>query len=466
MAQMSARAGYVLSKLSFVLLLAVITIAPMPYGSVEAHWVALWCILLSVALATVDLSALRLAHIQLLAPVFALVVFLGVVVVLQSTSGLAHVLRDPIWDEAASLLGVSAGAHSAAASEGTPWHSLGPALAITSCFLVSFALALDPARADIIFKSVAYSGVVYAGYGLITMLSDPTHPDRLTGTFVNRNSAATYFGTCAIIWLALFLSAVRRDLSRLTKPVLFLTPSVQTFIAGIAFVVVLISVFLTLSRAGAILTIVSLALTGGVLLKRQYPRAASSALIATGVILASLAVLELLGGRVGLRISQAGLIDENRWHVYRASLAIVTEHPWIGTGLGTFPEVFPAYRPPELASPLVWDRAHSSLVELAIEMGVPFTGAVIALWIYLLVWLVRGCYARQRGIRFPAAGLGVFLLGSLHSLVDFSLQIPGYAIVFAAVTGCGLAQSKRPVANSSRSRAYDRLDNPASAASG
>jgi hypothetical protein len=35
----------------------------------------------------------------------------------------------------------------------------------------------------------------------------------------------------------------------------------------------------------------------------------------------------------------------------------------------------------------------------------------------------------------------VALLGFLHSLVDFSLQIPGYLIPFFAIVGTALAQS-------------------------
>ena len=50
---------------------------------------------------------------------------------------------------------------------------------------------------------------------------------------------------------------------------------------------------------------------------------------------------------------------------------------------------------------------------------------------------------RRRDSDIPAAAFGVGLLGSLHSLVDFSPQIPGFAVVWVTVLGCGLAQSVR-----------------------
>jgi hypothetical protein len=41
----------------------------------------------------------------------------------------------------------------------------------------------------------------------------------------------------------------------------------------------------------------------------------------------------------------------------------------------------------------------------------------------------------------PVGALAVAILGLAHSIIDFSLQIPGYAIVVFALVGAGLAQS-------------------------
>jgi len=41
----------------------------------------------------------------------------------------------------------------------------------------------------------------------------------------------------------------------------------------------------------------------------------------------------------------------------------------------------------------------------------------------------------------PIAALSVVILALGHSLIDFSLQISGYAIVVFALTGTGIAQS-------------------------
>jgi hypothetical protein len=55
--------------------------------------------------------------------------------------------------------------------------------------------------------------------------------------------------------------------------------------------------------------------------------------------------------------------------------------------------------------------------------------------------LAHGVRTRRRDRIIPAAALSVGLLAALHSLVDFSLQIPGFAIVVFGLLGVGVAQS-------------------------
>jgi hypothetical protein len=57
---------------------------------------------------------------------------------------------------------------------------------------------------------------------------------------------------------------------------------------------------------------------------------------------------------------------------------------------------------------------------------------------------LRGALIRRSGLSCPVAALAVAVLAVLHSMVDFSLQIPGYAIVALALVGAGLAQSFLP----------------------
>jgi hypothetical protein len=55
--------------------------------------------------------------------------------------------------------------------------------------------------------------------------------------------------------------------------------------------------------------------------------------------------------------------------------------------------------------------------------------------------LIIGSATRCSGKIYPIAGLLLFSLSAAHSLIDFSLQIPGLTIVIFAVVSVGIAQS-------------------------
>jgi O-antigen ligase len=122
-------------------------------------------------------------------------------------------------------------------------------------------------------------------------------------------------------------------------------------------------------------------------------------------------------------------------------LHMIADHPWFGTGLGTFTWSFPSYRSAEISLRGVWDLAHSTPLELAADLGIPLAAAIGVGWILALALLIRAARRRRRDGIVSLAALSVALIGSLHSTVDFSLQIPGYAIVAFAVVGVGLGQS-------------------------
>jgi hypothetical protein len=66
-------------------------------------------------------------------------------------------------------------------------------------------------------------------------------------------------------------------------------------------------------------------------------------------------------------------------------------------------------------------------------------------WLVILAVLIRGIITRRRDLIVPVGALMVAGLGLSHSLIDFSMQIPGYAIVVFALVGAGLAQSSSSI---------------------
>jgi O-antigen ligase len=164
----------------------------------------------------------------------------------------------------------------------------------------------------------------------------------------------------------------------------------------------------------------------------------TAALLIGGLV--ALALLETLGSNViaDLEANQFR-IDQGRLDTYHSMFRMITDHPWFGTGLGTFVWSFPAYRSGSMWG--TWDYAHSTPLELAGDLGLPLTGLIGLAWLLVLVFLIRGVRIRRSDRIVPAAGLAVAVLSLAHSFIDFSFQNPGYAIVVFALVGAGLAQS-------------------------
>ena len=58
---------------------------------------------------------------------------------------------------------------------------------------------------------------------------------------------------------------------------------------------------------------------------------------------------------------------------------------------------------------------------------------------------LRGLARRQRDWAFPATGVAVTVLVAVHATVDFGLQMPATAVLYALVMGVAVAQSHSSV---------------------
>lgn len=128
---------------------------------------------------------------------------------------------------------------------------------------------------------------------------------------------------------------------------------------------------------------------------------------------------------------------------YRATIAAIRDTGWLGSGFGTFQDVFPAYRTADCGLYGHWDMAHNVFLEGWLVAGLAFP-ICAGLAYYELVRAFGTGIRRRRRYRFAAmSGLGILVLLTLHSLVDFSLQVPGFSLLAAAALGAGTAVSLR-----------------------
>jgi O-antigen ligase/polysaccharide polymerase Wzy-like membrane protein len=430
---------------------------PFLFGSREPIFVAWWCAILGTGLIFAPTRRLLAGHLVVLAVLGFVALCFGFVLHEQLSDHPWIADFNPIWAAASEALGRQL-TPSVSAVRGQPFFALGPSLANTLALVLGLLVGGDADRAQRAVRIMAWAGVVYAIYGVLALEFDPNavlwrektaYVGSLTSTFINRNTAAVYFGSCAAVWLVLLMSAIRGSLPRgpiewKNVPGHFAVGAPKRVLVRFAMLFVCLSaMFLTSSRGGTLVSLTVLVVSFLLYFRRDLPRGKGFVIALAGAAMAALLVLQLLGGNIGDRIDMEGLSDRGRLAAYHSTLKIIADYPWFGTGLGTFADVFPRYRSSAISMAGVWDIAHDTPLEFASEMGIPLTIVVAAAWIAALVVLSLAVRGSRREMVVPLSSLAVSLIALVHSLIDFSLQITGYSIVIFALLGVGLSQAIR-----------------------
>lgn len=439
------------------LVYATVALAPLPLGSVGAAVPAIWSIVLGVALLGLLPVRLRRGQRAVLSGAGGVAITCLLVLHEQfAEKPWLPVHPDPLWAKSSRLLGIDLPA-SVSIAHNQPFFSLGLGIVCFLAFATALLMASDREAARRLLRVVAMSGAVYAVAGVVTFWIDPTkifllyekqaHLTALTSPFVNRNTASVYYGCCAMIWMMLGCERLQQLLpsERLTwaraRARLGGHSGRSVLRPVVGWLVCLIAMFLTGSRAGAGVSLVAMILAAVAFFHRRLSGwyVSVGAWLAGGLV--ALGLLQLFGGTVGGRLSAQGLSDEGRLSTYRAALRMIVDHPWLGSGFGTFEMAYPAYRTDDISLAGIWNRAHNSLLELASDGGLVLAAVVVAGALAAFAVLVHGIRTRRRDVIVPVVALCAALAATAHSMVDFSLQIPGYAIVIFSLLGAGMSQS-------------------------
>jgi O-antigen ligase len=385
-----------------------------------------------------------------------LIVFAGVcgvyavVAILQVVPGFLSGSGDPIWQRAGDLLERRLPSRISSRAE-IPRVAIGHFLLVVTSFASGFFVGTSRRDSDTLSLFARYSVLLYAIYGMLALVLTPSmllwepkvaYVGSLTASFVNHNTAATFIGVGVILWLCLALNTLQ-SVQFGSLRLLLLTPSneqaafrlMSRTAAGLTCIFALL---LTRSRGGLICSCLGLLVAAGLMIAGR-----TKARIWYVVGSAAAVVLVMFGwlAQTG-RIASEGLFDGGRWTVYGYCLDAIRQRPLLGAGAGTFGDLLPSMREPDFNNWGVWDYAHSTILEIAVEMGVPVavliaSGAIAAL--YVLARATLRASGRDRNSF--AAATGVAALAYSHSIIDFSLQIPGFLIVFWILMGCWLARS-------------------------
>ncbi|HKV61105.1 MAG TPA: O-antigen ligase family protein [Candidatus Acidoferrum sp.] len=329
-------------------------------------------------------------------------------------------------------------------------------LLLLVAYLTAFFLTLVLCRGRRAKKRLVYAlvslGVFEALYGLVQYLAGWQHIwtyvkkyylDDATGTYINRNHFAGFLEMILPFAVALTLlsaellfknnSGERTSLRRL-----FSSSELPRLMFWFFVVILLFSaVVLSRSRMGiisAVVSLVAIVALAGTASTRTRTRVA----VATLFFLSVLGVVVWIGNDpVMSRFETLGqeynFNGQNRISIWRDTIGLTRQHPFVGTGFGSFTVVYPSVQTAFLN--LLVDHAHCDYLEVATELGLPGAVLLFGSVFWVLVHAVRH-YAKpgDRFVRAVSLGcIGSIVAILLHSLADFNLYIPANALVFAVI---------------------------------
>jgi O-antigen ligase len=446
----------VLNRIVVSLTLTAALASPLTFGSQGLFWSMLWTAALVPAACLLDTRRLDRAGLVVIGLLLGTAGLVLAVAVLQQEhpTPSAH----PIWTQASIALGTQLDGRSGVSAR-WPHMDLAPAMAPALAFLAGVFLSRRMVGSRSLLDLVAVVGGAYAALWIALHLVDPTlvlwqqkmhHENVLTGTFLNRNTAAAFLAptlaACAML-------AVDGALRRFAGLQALRSGSSLSFVgrhpaAPVALAAVIAcALAMTASRSGIILAAAgsvgaASALAAPSLARLDRPaRQLVAAVAAVGLLLAAALVFAI----VAARFDTSEAIDQNRFAVYRLTLRIALDHPWIGAGLGQFGNIFQSYRDATVPGLGVWERAHNTYLQIAAEAGFPVLAVALSTVMAVLARLVVLAWRGGPGRATAILGAAALAMALLHSLVDYPGQIPGYAIPLCVLVGYAFGVCLKPL---------------------
>jgi hypothetical protein len=325
--------------------------------------------------------------------------------------------------------------------------------------IIGFGVVL--ALVGIVQKAVlgdhAYMGMrIYGFWRPQSLLTTPFGP------FINKNHFAGWMVMALPLAVGYFLSLAKIGLAHVRRDwrsrLLWLSSSHggQLQLVAFAIVIMAVSLAMTMSRSGIACFGIAVA-AAAVFGARDATALARSALVLAlaGLLIVPFAWARVdLGSRFGAVGSESLQLRKDAW---QATARIIAAYPLTGTGLNTYGTATLQYRPDRKTQH--FDQAHNDYLQLASEGGVLLTTPAAAAAIFLILGIRRRFSAgrddvRTHWIRFGAATSLAAI--ALQSAVEFSLQMPGNAVLFVVI--CAIALHEVPERAHSDAEAVSEYD--------
>jgi O-antigen ligase len=377
------------------------------------------------------------------------------------------------------------GSASADAGAAAPRHPLSIAprrtatglalLAGLTLFLVGTTRALSRANVRAVAYALVGFGALLAviGIGQKAMLGDHAYGGMLIygfwapennlstpfGPYVNKNHFAGWMLMAIPLSIGLGLGAATEAQRQFRRggwrgALLWLSSPdggrVQLVLLGVALMAA--SLLMTRSRSGVACFIVSIVMFSAAAGRRA--RSAKVGLIALGALgTLFLTVFALAGHDFAARIVNRMDAMELRKNIWTDSARIIRDFPVAGTGLNTFGTAMIGYQTSQMDQH--FQEAHNDYLQLLVEGGVLIAIPVV-IALFFLLRAVRERFASRDDdpqMYWLRAGavIGLLTIG-VQAFVEFSLQMPGNAVLFVVLLAIALHEPVHRRISSARPR--------------
>jgi O-antigen ligase len=326
-------------------------------------------------------------------------------------------------------------------------------LALAAAFLMGALLGRNDDGLKATVWALLLVGSAYAAWALIdhavnptTLFGAPRHftADRLSASFGSANTAATLFGSLALLALADLVrshdrvrphgpfhpSHLERLASGLVRPLLALSTATACLL-------------LTQSRLGVGIAIgLALALLGALAMTRSRRTRILAPALGAGGIAVGLACA-VLAQSLGPLEQRMGLLKAEtleRAQVFAAHWGAFLTAPWSGYGLGSFARINALVMNSANAAALApIGAAHNVYIQWLEEGGLLGAGWMFATVAVAGFQLASNIVRRRRPRALLLAIAAVLLLFLIHGAADYALQVPSMALFLSLLLGLGAA---------------------------
>jgi len=393
-----------LSKVIFVLLMYVVMITPIPYGTIEPWWKAVFiCSVFAVSILAVLEIAIKGA------------------VNLNSNSALLPLLA------LSALAFLQSWTKTSADNFETRFFAL-QLLALTAFLALLYRYAATEQRLRILVFVIIGVALVSAVFGTLRVTTQHDlgfvlpllQPKQGFAQFVNKN----HFAFLMEMAFGLIVGLAVAERSKQSAIYLaFVSP-------------LWVALVLSNSRGGIVAMLVQVVIAALLLTRQFVLRAALVAALVAGVLLGTVWV----GGdrlvsnfeAASREVSADSTIAReggSRNEIWRATLKLFAAHPVLGAGLGGYWIAITAYH--DASGTLTPQEAHNDYLELLASGGV--LGFALGVWFVAIVVqsLRKNLWSNAGFGRSVRVGAALGLAGvAVHSLLDFGLHLMGNAVVF------------------------------------